>query len=35
MKTLIKIVKCIGGYETHYRVEGTSKIEIVWHRKAS
>lgn len=30
MKTLIKIVKLIDGYEQHYRVEGTSQIEIVF-----
>ena len=28
MKTLIMIVKLIDGYERHYRVEGTSKIEV-------
>lgn len=30
MKTLIKIVKLINGYERHYRVEGTSRIEIIF-----
>jgi hypothetical protein len=34
MKTLIKIVKCLGGYELHYRVEGQGKIEIRWISKA-
>ena len=28
MKTLIRIVKCLNGYETWYRVEGTDRIEI-------
>ena len=28
MKTLIKIVKLIDGYERHYRIEGTNSIEI-------
>lgn len=30
MKTLIKIVKCLGGYEAWYRIEGRGKLEIVW-----
>jgi hypothetical protein len=30
MLTLIKIVKCINGYERHYRIEGTGKLVITW-----
>lgn len=30
MKTLIKIVKLIDGYERHYRIEETGQILIVF-----
>ncbi len=29
-ETLINIVKVIGGYERHYRIEGTNKLKIVF-----
>lgn len=34
MKTLVRIVKVIGGYENWYRIEGNGTIEIEFRAEA-